>query len=223
MPSPAHPFAHVLWLGGPPDSGKTSVAALLAERHGARVYHFDRHERAHLDRADPQRHPDLARLRAQIGALTERELAHELWLAHPPEVMASWTIACWSQRVELAVADLRAMPASAPIIAEGPGFFPDAVFPHLADPRRAIWLLPTEDFKRSSATRRDKPGARHLTADPDRAQEHLIRRDLLLGEHIRQRVAALDLSALEIDGSRTLEEIATVVAARFAPWLGVRG
>lgn len=207
-------LAHVFWIGGPPDSGKTSVATLLAARHGAQVYHFDRHERDHLARADPQRHPQVAMLRSQIRSLTEAELAHELWLAQPPAAMARGTIAGWSQRVELALEDLRAMPADRPIIAEGPGFFPDAILPHLADPRRAIWLLPSEAFKRASVVRRDKPGTRHLTADPAQAQENLIQRDLLMGEHIRQRVAALGLAMLEIDGSRMLEEVAAVVEER---------
>ncbi len=35
-------LAHVLWIGGAPDAGKTSIANLLAEKHQLQVYHFDR-------------------------------------------------------------------------------------------------------------------------------------------------------------------------------------
>ena len=52
-------LSHVYWIGGPPDSGKTTIAELVAERHGFRSYHFDRHEPAHFARADATRHPAL--------------------------------------------------------------------------------------------------------------------------------------------------------------------
>lgn len=212
-------LAHVLWIGGPPDSGKTSIADRLAERHGAQVYHFDRHERDHIRRADPIRHPAVFALGALLRDLDERALAHELWLARPPEAMARDTIASWSQRVALAVEDLLAMPPAPPIVAEGPGFFPEAIAPLLGDPRRAVWLVPSEEFQRASAIRRDKPGARHLTADPALAQENLIRRDLLMGEHIRRQAAALGLATFAVDGRLGLQALAALVEARFAPWL----
>ncbi len=41
-------LAHVLWIGGPPDAGKSTVAATLGWRYGVPVYHFDRHEPAHF-------------------------------------------------------------------------------------------------------------------------------------------------------------------------------
>ena len=48
-------LAHVLWIGGAPDAGKTSIAK-CSRKQQLQVYHFDRHEPAHFDRADPQ-HP----------------------------------------------------------------------------------------------------------------------------------------------------------------------
>src|ERR671925_602693 len=51
-------LAHVLWLGGASDSGKSTVARLLAERHRWQIYPCDFHEHKHLiARADPERHP----------------------------------------------------------------------------------------------------------------------------------------------------------------------
>jgi len=41
-------LAQVLWIGGPPDAGKSTVAATLGWRYGVPVYHFDRHEPAHF-------------------------------------------------------------------------------------------------------------------------------------------------------------------------------
>ncbi len=62
---------HVLWIGGPPDAGKSTVADLLGGKHGLPVYHFDQHEMGHIARADPLRSPQLHALRVQLAELDE--------------------------------------------------------------------------------------------------------------------------------------------------------
>lgn len=42
---------HVLWIGGPPASGKTTVATSLARTHGLRLYSADTRTWSHRDRA----------------------------------------------------------------------------------------------------------------------------------------------------------------------------
>ena len=211
-------LSHILWIGGSPDAGKTSIAALLAERYQTQVYHFDRHESAHIRRADPAQHPAVVLLRTQLATLDESDLAHELWLARSPEEMARGTIASWSQRASLAIEDLLNLPTTSPIIAEGPGFFPEVIVPYLVDPRRGIWLVPSEEFKRDSVARRKKL-ATVPVRDLAQARENLIQRDLLMGDHIRRRAAALGLTVHTIDGSQSLAEVAALVEAQFAPWL----
>lgn len=212
-------LAHILWIGGPPDSGKTSLADLLAERHRLQVYHFDRHEADHLRRATPERQPTVVALRTLVATLDEPALAHELWLAHPPATMARFAIGSWSERVTLAVEDLLTLSVTPPIVAEGPGFFPERILPLLADHHQAIWLLPTESFKRHSAQRRNKPGNRHLTPAPDQAQENLILRDLIMADHYRQQLTVLNLPSHEIDGTLPLTQLTTHLETQLAPWL----
>lgn len=206
-------LAHVLWIGGPPDSGKTSIARMLAEKYGLQVYHFDRHEPAHFARHDPTRHPALH------AAHPDRMTPEERWVAQTPEVMARATIASWTERFGMALDDLRVMPASPRIVAEGPGFFPECVAPLISDRRKAIWLVPAEAFKRESVARRGKPGARNETSDPERATRNLIGRDLLMGEHVRKQARELGLTVYEVDGGMDLVGVAGLVEAHFAPWL----
>ena len=91
---PIAALSRVRWIGGPPDGGKTTVAVLVSERHQFPVYHLDRHERDHLARADPGRHPELFRLGRTLAELDELAWVERHWIQSSPQEMARWTIAC---------------------------------------------------------------------------------------------------------------------------------
>jgi hypothetical protein len=40
-------LSHVLWIGGSTDSGKTSIARVLSEKHRLPVYHYDQADLRH--------------------------------------------------------------------------------------------------------------------------------------------------------------------------------
>lgn len=206
-------LSHVLWLGGPPDAGKTSVANTLAEWHGLQVYHFDDHESEHMALADEGRKPALWASRPELLTPEQR------WLTWPPDEMAYNSIEAWTERFELACDDLLAMPKSSPIIAEGPGFFPDLVMMVADDPQQAAYLIPVDDFGVATARRRNKPADRDATTDPAQATENLVARDLFVTDHIRDRADALGLTVIEIDGTVSIEDIAMQLEEQWGKWL----
>ena len=206
-------LAHILWIGGAPDAGKTSIASLLAEKHQLQIYHFDRHEPAHFARANPDQHPAL------FAAHPARMTPDERWVRQPVECMVCQTIASWTERCGMAVEDLLAMPKQPMIVAEGPGFFPECIMPVLRQPHQAIWLVPTEPFKQASAVRRNKLTARNETSDPARAQRNWYARDLGLVAHVTQGAKEYGLTLLTVDGSRSLDKMTALVEAHFAPVL----
>jgi len=210
-----HALEHVLWIGGAPDSGKTTIANLIAKRHNIDVYHFDRHEMRHFARADPATSPAL------WAAHPDRMTTEQRWLGSSPEELARATLASWGERCLMAFDDIAALPRSGPLIAEGPGFFPSLLAPLLTDKRKAVWLVPAEAFKRRSAAARGKPGNRHETSDPEMASANIIARDLLMGDAIREACEALDLTCLVVDGTEGVEAVVSLVERQFAPWLGV--
>src|SRR5579862_6306942 len=99
---------HVLWIGGSTDAGKTSVARMLAERHGWQEYHYDLLDRfeppGHWSRIDPARQPLMHAMRGKglddTWVNTTSELMAEEWLASTPE------------RFTMTLDDLLALPPS---------------------------------------------------------------------------------------------------------------
>ncbi len=138
----------------------------------------------------------------------------ERWLSHSPQEMARYAVASWSERFDLVLEDLRALPTDAPIVAEGVGFFPEIIAPVAPDQRRAIWLVPTEAFKRASVARRQKLSTVEVS-DRERAVANLIERDLLVNEHIRREAAARNLALIQVDGSVGLDDIGAIVERYF--------
>ncbi|MGH2458443.1 MAG: hypothetical protein ACRDIY_06195 [Chloroflexota bacterium] len=207
------PLAHVLWIGGSTDAGKTSVAQAFAAKHGWQEYHYDRYDRfeppGHWSRIDPARHPHLAAQRD--WSLDDR------WVKTTPDEMVAEWLGTTPERFQMTLEDLLALPSAPPIVAEGYGFLPDLVLPLLSSKRQAIWLISTEEFKRASYERRGK-GRFSDTSDPERARRNHVGRDLRLAALVRQRARELDLTVVEIDGTRPLAEIVALVDAHFAPY-----
>lgn len=207
-------LAHVLWIGGATDSGKTSVAGALAERHGLQAYHYDLYDRevypGHWARTDPERQPHM-----HATPTTDRD---RMWVDTKPEELVQRWLDTTPERFELTIEDLLALPATPGIVAEGYGFSPDLVLPLLTSPRQAIWLVSNEAFKRATYERRGK-GQFAGTRDPARARYNHIERDLMLAEYIRGRAEDLGLTVVEIDGSCSLDAVVALVEAHFSPRL----
>ncbi len=200
---------HVFWIGGPSDSGKTSVMNLIVRRRRWQRYPCDLHEHNHLiARADPVLHPT-------IYQSLDRSL-EENWLHPTPQQMFDHILATNDERFPMICDDLRLMPRKPPVLVEGPRLFPKLVVPVLTSMNQAIWLIPTEAFIRASQKRRDKLTWGIESSNPERFRENFLARERLLADYIANEVARLGLPFIEVDGQRTVEEIADVVEAHFA-------
>lgn len=133
---------HVLWVGGPPGSGKTTVARRLARTYGLRWYNSDAHTWSHRDRAVGAGNPAATR----FEALTPKErasLTPKEWVALSLQV----------ERGPMTVDDLRALPTSPAIVAEGTQVTPPMIPPG----GQAVWLMPTYECLRARLEERHRP------------------------------------------------------------------
>ncbi len=207
-------LAHVLWLGGGPDAGKTSVARILTRRHGLGFYSLDKQGQVHLGQLAAGAAADPATYR-QVLASSPAERLVEL---EPFEHVAwAWTFA--RDRFPLLLEDLRGFSGPTPILVEGVTLLPELIKPLLTTLRQAIWLIPTESFIQANWSRSKKRFLARRTTDPDQARRNLLAIDQLLSERIAGQARADGLRLLEIDGSHSPAEVADMVADHFAPHL----
>lgn len=204
-------MASHLWIGGATDAGKTTVARRLALVHTVALFE--------CDRRDAAEHERIAQASPAYRAFLDMDLEAR-WVATTPERLLANTLASFVERFPLILESLRRLERRGrPVLAEGWDLTPDLVAPHLDDPRRAIWLIPTAAFKRRSWAARDKPSFRRQVSDPARAIRNAFTRDLLLGEEIARQAAAHGFDVMTIDGSQDEAAVFAALEARFAPFL----
>lgn len=201
-------LSHVLWIGGGPQAGKTTLSRLLAGKYDLAIYNLDWHgAREHGSRA-----PGPAA--AAFAALT----MDQRWAAPDVPHLVERAVAVWSELFALVVEDLLARPRSRTIVAEGPGALPWCVAPLLKSPRQALFLTPTSEWREKVATRRwgaDRSGTFSGIVDRARALANVKARDALLDARITSSCAELGLRCERVDGSLDLDDSLALLEDHF--------
>lgn len=205
----ASELAHVLWMGGSPCSGKSSIAEMLAKKYSLHVYKCDDAFWEHAKRVDPVEHPTFYRLTHITW--------DELWM-RPVAVQIADEFACYREQFDMIVDDLLALPRSTPIVAEGAALLPDLVSGLSPDHSRAVWVVPAESFQRKHYTPEKRPFINGILAhcqNSTQAFANWMDRDVGFAKRVAQQAQELDLKVVTVDGGRTIEQNAEIVAEYF--------
>ncbi|MFJ1996697.1 AAA family ATPase [Streptomyces asiaticus] len=200
---------HVFWIGGGSGAGKSTVARRLADRYGWRLYATDDVMRDHADRATPEEAPFLHEFIAMD--------MDERWVNRSPEVMLETFHWFRGEGFGLIVEDLLRLPPERGVIVEGFRLLPHLVKPLLDAPRRAVWLLPTPDFRQAAIRSRSVPGEGFVwrTSDPARADRNLAERDRMFTTRLGEEAERLRLRTIDVDTTLTEDALTERVARAF--------
>jgi hypothetical protein len=143
------------------------------------------------------------------------------WVSRSPTTMLETFHWFQGEGFDQVVEDLLSLPREPGIIAEGFRLLPRLVEPLLAVPRRAVWLLPTPDFRQSVLELRGGSQWDFLakTTDPERAWRNLLERDRMFTDVLREETASFDVPVIEVDTTMTEDDLVDRVTDAF----GLRG
>jgi hypothetical protein len=197
---------HVYWIGGGSGAGKSTIARRLAERHGFRLYATDAVMGDHAARTTPGDSPFLSEFKAMD--------MDERWVNRTPETMLETFHWFRGEAFGLIVEDLLRLPEEPCVVVEGFRLLPHLVAPLLDVPGRAVWLLPTPEFRRAALDSRGSMwDIARRTGDPERALRNLLERDRMFTARLRDETRSLGLCGIEVDVGMTEDELAGQVTA----------
>ena len=197
---PVAPLAlpNIIWIGGSPCAGKSSIADALALTYGFSVYRCDDAFTRHAEQVVPGRQPVWARLNSLS--------CDGLWM-RPVERQITDEIAFYREEFPMILDDLAGIPAGQTVIAEGAALLPELLDEFIASPRRAIWIVPTPEFQLTHYARRDWTASTLAgCTDRDAAWRNWMERDIRFARYVAQTAATLQYPLLTVDGSHSLEE-----------------
>jgi hypothetical protein len=202
-------FENVLWIGGPPGSGKTTVAEWLALTHGLRYWGADKFAQVHHRRM----------VEEQLPAAHEWEAMtpDERWLGDPVQ-MAQISLAMSERRGAMIIEDLSKEPPTQPIVVEGTPLLPSVIEPVIASPAHALWVVPTPEAEERNLLGR-RGHAYTQTSNPAKAVGNRVAREFHVAERIVREASERKLSVIRPEEDMSLTDVEAAVESYFAPAL----
>ena len=191
---------HVYWIGGGSGAGKSTIARRIAAEHGLHLYATDDVMTDHARRSTPEERPLLDKFIAMD--------MDERWVNRPPSAMFETFPWFRGEAFKLIIDDLLSLPTSTCVIVEGFRLLPHLVQPLLSVPGRAVWLLPTPEFRKAAIDRRggSAGGFFAKTSDPEKALQNLMERDRMFTDHLRNQTEHFELPGIEVDTTMTEQD-----------------
>ena len=190
-------FSGAYILGGSPCSGKSTVAEALVARFDFRYYKVDDHERAHMRRSRPKRHPTMVRYSKMNW--------NQIW-SQPVDVQVRDEFEYYRERFEMIVEDLQKFKPGRPIILEGAAYLPELIEKCQVDRQRVLYMVPTRAFQLHHYAQRPWiQGILKQCDDPEQAFQNWMQRDHTFGQEILRQAKAYGYGTILVDGKENID------------------
>ena len=200
----------VYWIGGGSCAGKSTIARSIAAAHSLRVYSTDDVMSDHARRSSPDECPLLHEFMAMD--------MDQRWLNRDPKTMLETFHWFRGEGFNFIVEDVLNLPRERGVVVEGFRLLPHLVKPQLSESNRAVWLLPTSDFRAAVIESRGGSTWSFLakTSDPEHALHNLLERDRMFTDLLREETSRLGLQAIEVDTTTTEDDLVEQVTKLFS-------
>jgi hypothetical protein len=141
----------------------------------------------------------------------------ERWVNRTPLTMLETFHWFRGEGFNLIVEDVLRLPREPAVIVEGFRLLPQLVKPLLSAPNRAVWLLPSPDFRQAVVDSRGGSAWSFLaqTSDPEKALHNLLERDRMFTDMLREETARLGLPVIEVESTMTEDDLTRLVTDLF--------
>ncbi len=192
---------HVYWIGGASGAGKTTIARRIAAERGLQLYITDDVMSDHARRSTPESCPLLHAFMAMD--------MDERWVNRSPQTMLETFHWYQGEGFNMIIEDILRLPKRPGVIVEGFRLLPRLVQPLLAERRRAVWLIPTPEFREAVFEGRGGTQWAFIgkTSNPERALRNLLERDAMFTRRLHEEAQRLGVNVIPVDPTTTVEEL----------------
>lgn len=194
-------------LGGPPCSGKSTLAQMLSEQHNLNYYKVDDHQEAHLQRAKPEAQPVMCQYR--------RRDWNDIW-TRPVDTLVSELYEFDKERFPFILDDLNQTEDDRELLVEGAAIWPQFLDGFPLTKSRVIFLIPTPEFQIAHYRQRSwiQP-ILDACNDPQEAFEHWMKRDAQCGVIVASQANAQEYTTIFVDGNSSLDQLYGQICNQF--------
>ena len=205
-------LGHVLWIGGAPCAGKTTMSQRLSSDYGMSRYDGDCRFERHFEEADPDDSPVTCAARARV----HREGSSVWMFEQGAEEMAAFMRDLGREDLQATCRDLLELPSGEPIVVDLYSGHPSWVC-QVARPDRAVFLVATDDFQDATWLGRDGPFRREIEqcVDPTAAMAEFLKCCRQLSRWVRQECRELGLPLLITGGRMDADETYAAICQQF--------
>lgn len=191
----------ILFIGGSPCSGKSTVAERMEKEFGMKYFKADDYLDDFMNRAAKRKLP--------VCKAAMAMKADEIWMRDPQE-QCDEEFAIYREIAGYTFEELNRIKAPL-IIAEGAGFTPEVMKKYKTD--KYVCIIPTPDFQISHYRQRSwVPYVLDGCTDQDKAFDNWMQRDILYAAKIREECAEQGIPCLVNDGSYSEDSMFRQVA-----------